>query len=146
MAKKKQAGSKNAVDLFPVVGIGASAGGIDAFKLFIKNIPPRPGIFILIQHLHPDFESNLKTILKKDSKLPLLEISDNMKIEADHIYIIPASKIVKAVDGTLKLSPRPSKPELSRPIDIFFESLAEVYQSHAIGVVLSGTASDGTRD
>jgi len=134
--------SKN---LFPVVGIGASAGGLEAFKKLIKAIPEHSGIaYILVQHLHPDHSSSLPSILQRETNIPVHEISDNVKVEPDHVYIIPANKMLVATDGILQLSPRPSKEHRNMPIDIFFSSLAEVHQSHAIGVVLSGNGADGT--
>ncbi len=132
---------------FPVVGIGASAGGLDAFKRLLKAVPENSGMaFVLVQHLDPNHESLLADLLQKVTSIPVLEISDDIKVEPDHIYIIPSNKMLIASDGILKLSPRPTKNKKDRnlPIDLFFSSLAEVHQSHAIGVVLSGTASDGT--
>jgi len=142
---KEQVKSKN---LFPVVGIGASAGGLDAFKKLLKAIPENSGIaYVLVQHLDPRRESMLPEILQKVTNIPVLEIADDVKVVPDHIYIIPSNKMLVANDGVLQLSPRPekNKNELNLPIDLFFTSLAEVHQSQAIGVVLSGTASDGTR-
>ncbi|MEO5564973.1 MAG: chemotaxis protein CheB [Chitinophagaceae bacterium] len=134
-------------NLFPVVGIGASAGGLDAFKNFVKAIPENSGMaYVLVQHLDPTHESLLPTILQKITTIPVLEISDDIKVEPDHIYIIPSNKMLVANDGVLLLSPRSTKKnERNLPIDLFFASLAEVHQSHSIGVVLSGTASDGTK-
>jgi PAS domain S-box-containing protein len=134
-------------NLFPVVGIGASAGGLEAFKRLIKAIPPQSGMaYVLVQHLHPGHESMLPNILQKVTQLPVLEITDDIKVLPDHIYIIPSNKMMIANDGILSLSPRPAgKSERNLPIDLFFTSLAEVHQSHSIGVVLSGTASDGTK-
>ena len=132
---------------FSVVGIGASAGGLDAFKKLLKAIPPNSGMaYVLVQHLDPSHESSLPEILQKVTPLPIVEISDTTKVEPNHIYVIPSNKILVATDGGFHLSARPDKAkhELNLPIDIFFSSLAEVYQSDAIGVVLSGTASDGT--
>ena len=132
---------------FPVVGIGASAGGLDAFKKLIKAIPDDSGMaYVLVQHLHPGHESFLTDILQKVTEIPVIEISDNIKVVPNHIYIIPSNKLLIANDGKLELSPRPekNKNKLNLPIDVFFTSLAEIHQSHAIGVVLSGTASDGT--
>lgn len=132
-------------NLFPVVGIGASAGGLDAFKQFIKTIPEESGMaYILVQHLDPLHESILSEILQRTTKLPVLEIQDNMKVAPDHIYIIPSNKLLIASDGILKLSPRPPKGQANLPIDVFFSSLAEVHQEHAIGVLFSGTGTDGT--
>ncbi len=132
-------------NLFPVVGIGASAGGLDAFKKLIKAIPENSGMaYILVQHLHPEHESALPEILQLFNKLPVIEISDNVHVDPNHIYVIPSNKMLVATDGVLKLSPRSVKDRLNLPIDIFFSSLAEVHQTHAIGVILSGTGSDGT--
>lgn len=131
-------------NLFPVVGVGASAGGLDAFKQLVKAIPEDSGMaYIFIQHLSPKYESILAEILQKGTKLPVLEIIDNMKVRPDHIYIIPSKKYLTANDGVLQLHPR-IKGEKANTIDIFFTSLAEIHQEHAIGVVFSGTGSDGT--
>jgi two-component system, chemotaxis family, CheB/CheR fusion protein len=134
-------------NLFPVVGIGASAGGLDAFKKLLKAIPENSGMaYVLVQHLDPSHESLLQELLQKVTNIPVLEIADDIKVEPNHIYVIPSNKMMVATDGVLLLAPRPakSKNERNLPIDLFFTSLAEVHQSHAIGVVLSGTASDGT--
>jgi len=135
-------------NLFPVVGIGASAGGLDAFKKLLKAIPEDSGMaYVLVQHLDPSHESMLPDLLQRVTKIPVLEIADDIKVEPNHIYVIPANKMMVATDGVLLLAPRPakSKNERNLPIDLFFTSLAEVHQAHAIGVVLSGTASDGTQ-
>ncbi len=134
--------SKN---LFPVVGIGASAGGLEAFKNLIKAIPENSGMaYILVQHLHPEHESALPEILQRVTNIPVVEISDNVHVDPNHIYVIPSNKTLVATDGVLKLSPRSGKDQRNMPIDVFFSSLAEVHQAHSIGVVLSGTGSDGT--
>jgi two-component system CheB/CheR fusion protein len=132
---------------FPVVGIGASAGGLDAFKKLLKAIPEKSGMaYVLVQHLDPNHESLLPELLQKVTRIPVLEISDDIKVMPDHIYVIPRNKMMVANDGILKLTPRQldNKKKHNLPIDLFFTSLANVHQSHAIGVVLSGTASDGT--
>jgi two-component system, chemotaxis family, CheB/CheR fusion protein len=132
-------------NLFPVVGVGASAGGLEAFKRLIKAIPVDSGMaYILVQHLEPTHESILTELLRKVTGIPIQEITDNARVEPNHIYIIPSNKLLTATDGVLQLSPRLPKSEKNMPIDLFFSSLAEVHQSHAIGVVLSGTATDGT--
>jgi len=134
-------------NLFPVVGIGASAGGLDAFKKLLKAIPEDSGMaYVLVQHLDPKHESMLPELLQKVTNIPVMEIADDIKVLPDHIYIIPSNKMLISNDGVLELTPRPEKNKNERnlPIDLFFTSLAEVHQSHAIGVVLSGTASDGT--
>ncbi len=130
----------------PVVGIGASAGGLEAFKKLLKAIPEDSGMaYVLVQHLDPSHESMLPALLQKVTRIPVLEITNDIKVKPDHIYVIPSNKMMIATDGVLLLAPRPAKNKKGNmPIDLFFASLAEVHQAHAIGVVLSGTASDGT--
>ena len=133
-------------NLFPVVGVGASAGGLEAFKQLLRAIPENSGLaYILVQHLDPFHESILSEILQKVTNIPVSEITDNVKVVPNHIYIIPSNKILVATDGVLKLDQRPPKPQKNMPIDIFFSSLAEIHQEHAIGIVLSGTGMDGTQ-
>ncbi|WP_375445932.1 CheR family methyltransferase [uncultured Fibrella sp.] len=143
MKKKEKILSDN---LFPVVGIGASAGGLEAFRNFIKAIPDQSGMaYVLVQHLDPNHESLLPDLLQKVTNIPVLEIADDVKVQPNHIYILPSNKMLVANDGVLQLSPRTTKKgELNLPIDLFFTSLAAIHHNHAIGIVLSGTGSDGT--
>lgn len=144
-SNKNKLHSKN---LFPVVGIGASAGGLEAFKKLLQAIPKNSGMaYVLVQHLDPAHESILPELLQKVTNIPVLEITDDIKVYPDHIYIIPSNKILLANDGVLQLGPRPEKgnPLRNFPIDLFFNSLAAVHQRYAAGIVLSGTASDGTK-
>ncbi|MBP3193213.1 CheR family methyltransferase [Natronogracilivirga saccharolytica] len=132
---------------FPIVCIGASAGGLEAFKLLIKATSEDSGMaYILVQHLDPSHDSLLPELLEKVTKIPVSEISETTDLAPDHIYVMPSNKIMVTEGGHLKLVPRPpkSKTERNLPIDTIFTSLAEVYHEHAIGVVLSGTATDGT--
>src|ERR1700722_18849614 len=139
--KKKE----RSANLFPVVGVGASAGGLEAFKRLARAIPENSGMaYILVQHLEPTHESRLMDILQKVTSIPVRAITNNVHVEPDHIYVIPSNKLLTANDGRLELSPRPQKNEKNMPIDIFFSSLSEVHQEHAIGVVLSGMGTDGT--
>lgn len=131
-------------NLFPVVGVGASAGGMDAFKSLVRAIPKESGMaFILIQHLAPQYESILADLLQKVTTIPVVEITDNIKVVPNHIYVIPSNQVVTANDGILQLEQR-VEGERVNTIDVFFTSLAEIHQDHAIGVVLSGTGNDGT--
>ncbi|HXO76306.1 MAG TPA: chemotaxis protein CheB, partial [Puia sp.] len=135
----------NTFSLFPVVGVGASAGGLEAFKRLIKEIPVNSGMaIVLVQHLEPTHESILTDLLQKFTPIPVQEVSNNVLIQPNHIYVIPSNSILTAHEGRLQLSARPPRNQKNMPIDLFFTSLAEVYQNHAIGVVLSGTATDGT--
>jgi two-component system CheB/CheR fusion protein len=128
---------------FPIIGIGASAGGLDAFKSLIKAIPEDSGMaYVLVQHLDPAHESILPEILQRLTEVPVLEITDDIHLAPDHIYVIPPNKMLVSTDGVLKLTDRTKRVNLS--IDIFFTSLADVHKEFAVGVVLSGTGSDGT--
>ena len=92
---------------FPVIGIGASAGGLEAFKKLIKAIPENSGMaYVLVQHLDPNHDSMLPELLQKVTNIPVLEISDEIKVMPDHIYIIPSNKMLVANDGVLQLSAR----------------------------------------
>ncbi|MDZ4669207.1 MAG: chemotaxis protein CheB [bacterium] len=129
---------------FPIVGIGASAGGLDAFKRLLKAIPEDSGMaYVLVQHLDPSHESILPEILQRETKIPVHEISDDIHLAPNHIYIIPANKILTSTDGVLQITPR-DKSILNLSIDIFFKSLADVHKEFAVGIVLSGNGSDGT--
>ena len=132
---------------FHVVGVGASAGGLAAFKEFIQAIPQDSGMaYVLVQHLDPKHDSLLPELLRNSTTLPVLQVSDQLVLEADHIYIIPSNKMLISNNGKLELSPRPEKEDkpLNLPINLFFETLAEVHDSFSIGVILTGNGSDGT--
>jgi two-component system CheB/CheR fusion protein len=144
MSKKRSAPSQVPQD-FTIVGLGASAGGVEAFQKFVSAIPKNSGMaYVMVLHLHPDHESLLPEILSKSTELPVLEISDEVNIRPDHIYTIPENKILITVDGVLKLLPRDGDAPLVYSIDIFFRSLGEIHQNNAVGIVLSGTGRDGT--
>jgi len=143
----KQKKPEKSANKFPVVGVGASAGGLAAFKKFLGAIPEDSGMaYVLVQHLDPKHDSLLPELLQRATRVPVLEISDDIKVEPDHIYIIPSNKMLLATDGVLKLSPRPAPKSNTRnlPINLFFSSLAAVHGPHSLGVVLTGTGSDGT--
>jgi two-component system, chemotaxis family, CheB/CheR fusion protein len=130
---------------FPIVGVGASAGGLEAFTQLLKHLPLDTGMgFVLVQHLDPEHESALAQILARATSLSVNEITDNQPILPDHVYVIPRDTSLSIEHGVLKLKPRLRVRTLHRPIDSFFESLAQDQCDRAIGVVLSGTASDGT--
>ncbi|GAA3969578.1 CheR family methyltransferase [Mucilaginibacter dorajii] len=135
----------NSAAQFPVVGIGASAGGLDAVKEFLKALPAKSGMaFVFIQHLSPNHESILPELLQKVTPFPVQAITDNIHLEQDHLYIIPQNKIVTTEDGILKLAPLHKKNKQSNTIDLFFSSLGIVHQDYAVGIVLSGSLNDGT--
>ncbi|MEO7522929.1 MAG: CheR family methyltransferase, partial [Ferruginibacter sp.] len=130
---------------FPVIGIGASAGGLDAFKELVHAIPQKPGMsFLLMQHLDPSYDTALAEILQRETILPVIDLSDEIHLEADHIYIVPANKILVIHEGKLQLELRPGRSLPIHSIDIFLSALAEIFQSHTIGILLSGMGADGT--
>lgn len=130
---------------FAIVGIGASAGELDAFKKFLENLTPDSGMaYVFVQHLSPDHDSSLPKLLASQTKVPVHEIIDDINLAPDNIYIIPENKIVTTYDGVLKLSDRDPDAKPNMPVDIFFSSLAEVHKSYAIGIVLTGNGDDGS--
>ena len=144
VSKKSEQPEKTETVPFPVAGIGASAGGLEALKIFLENLSSSTGMaFVIIQHLSPSHQSILPELLEKKTQMPVLTVEDGMRIEANHIYVIPPNTYMSIVDGHLTLSPR-ERGLLFLPIDFFFKNLGRVYQNKAIGVILSGTGSDGT--
>jgi two-component system CheB/CheR fusion protein len=143
--RKTQNSSSNNNRPVSVVGIGASAGGLEAFEQLLRALPGDTGMaYVLIQHLAPKHESILSELLSRATKLPVVEVTEGMKVQADHVYVIPPNADMSIEDGTLHLAPPNAARALRMPIDSFLRSLADTYQSRAIGVILSGTASDGT--
>ncbi|HJP90427.1 MAG TPA: chemotaxis protein CheB [Pyrinomonadaceae bacterium] len=142
--RKKQSGQRRRA-AFPIAGIGASAGGLDAFKQLLQRLPPDTDMaFVLVQHLDPDHESALTRLLSKATSMPVTEVTDNTRVAPNHVYVIPPNRKMTIADGVLKLSARKRTRGQYRSIDYFLESLAEDQRERAIGVILSGTANDGT--
>ena len=128
----------------PIVGIGASAGGLKAFTQLLQRLPANSGMaFVLVQHLDPKHVSILPELLAKATKMPVSEVKDGMPVEPNHVYVIPANVNMAIFHGVLNLMPRTEVRGLHMPIDFFLRSLAEDQGNKAIGVILSGTASDG---
>lgn len=133
---------------FHVVGIGASAGGLEALEQFFDNVPKdtTTGIaFVIVQHLSPDFKSLMSELLARRTTLPIQLVEDGIQVEADHVYLIPPKKEMIISGGRLLLSERERQQELTLPIDVFFRSLAQDCGAHAVAIVLSGGGSDGSR-
>ena len=131
--------------LFPIVGIGASAGGLEAFSELLRYLPEKTGMaFVLVQHLDPKHGSSLQEILSRTTKIPVTEITQGLLVQPDHAYVIPANTNLTIKNGILHLGSRVLTHGQHMPIDNFFRSLAESAGQPAIGVILSGTASDGT--
>jgi len=131
---------------FPVVGIGASAGGLEPITQLLKFLPPDTGMsFVLVQHLDPTHQSALTQILCRVTAMPVLEVTPNTRVEPNHVYVIPPDKRLSIEGGILRLHPRSNAGRAKRAtIDFFFETLAHDQKDGAVGVILSGTATDGT--
>jgi two-component system, chemotaxis family, CheB/CheR fusion protein len=131
---------------FPIVGIAASAGGLEAFTDLLSHLPPNTGMaFVLVQHLSPDHESLLCQILSRITALPVHEAQDGMGVEPDRVYVIPPNTQMTLSDGMLHLAPRQRTQGRYMPGDVFFKSLAAECKNKAIAVVLSGTDGDGAQ-
>jgi two-component system, chemotaxis family, CheB/CheR fusion protein len=129
-----------------VVGIGASAGGLDPLVQFFDHLPKDTGMaFVIVQHLSPDFKSVMSELLARHTPLPIHLVEDGMPVEADHVYLIPAKKEMIISGGRLLLSERDRQQELTLPIDVFFRSLAQDCGPDAVAIVLSGAGGDGSR-
>jgi two-component system CheB/CheR fusion protein len=129
---------------FPVVGIGASAGGLEAFGELLKHLPRDTGMaYVFIQHLDPSHESMLAALLSRAAPMPIHEAQDGVEYAPNCAYVIPPNTYLAITDGILRLTPRPEIRGAPMPIDYFFRSLAEHVGSMSIGIVLSGTGSDG---
>ena len=130
---------------FPIVGIGASAGGLEALDLFLKNVPPNCGMaFVIVQHLDPTHKGIMVELLQRTTFMPVAQVIDRMKIKPDHVYVIPPNRDLSILHGVLHLLEPVAPRGLRLPIDFFLCSLAEDQQEHSIGVILSGMGSDGT--
>ncbi|MDQ5908568.1 MAG: two-component system, chemotaxis family, CheB/CheR fusion protein [Pseudomonadota bacterium] len=139
--------SANPPDTFPIVGIGASAGGLAAFEAFFSGMPADldPGMaFVLVQHLAPDHKSILTDLIRHYTRMQVFEVADGMRVQPNCAYIIPPNCDMAFLNGALQLL-EPAMPRGQRlPIDFFFRSLAQDQHERAIGIILSGTGSDGT--
>jgi two-component system CheB/CheR fusion protein len=130
---------------FPIVGIGASAGGLEALEAFLKRVPEHSGIaFVVVQHLDPMHKGALVELLQRATRMPVGQAQDGLRVEKDHVYVIPPNRDLSIFRGVLKLLPQTAPRGLNLPIDCFFRSLATDQQERSIGVILSGMGSDGT--
>lgn len=128
-----------------VVCLGASAGGLDALERFFQACPPEPGAaIVVVQHLSPDHKSMMNNLLARHTAMPVTMVEDDMPIAANRVYLIPPGAIMHVTRGHLHLTPK-SPRGLTLPIDIFLSSLAETFGKQAVGIILSGTGTDGTR-
>ena len=131
---------------FPVVAIGASAGGLEAVTQLLQNLSPNTGMaYIYVQHLSPNHESILVALLSKITKMKVQNIEGMEKMVPNNVYVIPYNRDIEVRDGHIGLIPRPKNKSSNLSIDVLFSSLAETHKENVIGIVLSGAASDGTR-
>ncbi len=136
---------QNRTDSFPIVGLGASAGGLEALEEFFKNMPASSGMaFVVIMHQAAKHVSLMPELLDKCTQMDVTAIQDRMSVKKNHVYIVPPGKKVDLFNGTLLLTDLPEKHVAPLPIDHFFRSLAEECRELAVAIVLSGTGTDGT--
>lgn len=140
-------GALHAVDSSPacIVGLGASAGGLEALEVFFDQMPSDTGMaFIVVQHLSPDYKSLMGEILRKYTTMPIFEVEHDMPVQSNRIYLIPPRKIMTIEGGRLQLTASVRHSGIQLPIDTFFRSLAASCGSRAVGIVMSGTGTDGS--
>ncbi|CAM3066023.1 chemotaxis protein CheB [Flavobacterium frigoris] len=130
---------------FPIIGIGASAGGLEAMEVFFKNMPQNPGMaFVVIQHLDPTHVGILPELLQRVTSMKVLQAADQLTVKLNHIYVIPPNKSLTILNGALHLFAPIQTRWLRLPIDIFFRSLALDRLGKSVGIILSGMGSDGS--
>jgi two-component system CheB/CheR fusion protein len=130
---------------FPIVGIGTSAGGLEALEQFFTNMPIDTGMaFVVIQHLDPNYVGILPELIQRTTYMNVIQVTDHLQVESNHVYVIPHNKSMSVLNGFLHLFEPVKTRGLRLPIDIFFRSLADDQQGKSIGIILSGMGSDGT--
>jgi two-component system, chemotaxis family, CheB/CheR fusion protein len=130
---------------FPIVGVGASAGGLEALSQLLSGLPAQPGLaVVVVQHLDRHYESQLAALLQSNTSLRVVDATHGVAVVPDHVYVIQPNTNVAIVDGVLSVTPRPDSRQPHYPVDHFLRSLAAVQGPFAVGVILSGTGSDGT--
>ena len=129
----------------PIVGIGASAGGLEALEQFLSHVPAGSGLaFVIVQHLDPTRKGIMPELLQRTTRMKVLQVKDRTPVRSDCVYVIPPNKDLSILHGVLHLLPPTTARGLRLPVDYFFRSLAQDQQEHSIGVILSGMGSDGT--
>ncbi|HLP49883.1 MAG TPA: chemotaxis protein CheB [Chitinophagales bacterium] len=143
---KKRPTTDNLIAASYIIGVGASAGGLEAITSLFENIPDHTGFaYIIVQHLSPDHKSLMAELLSKHTTMKVVEAEDGMQLMTDCVYVLPSKKFMKVDDGRLRLKEKAKTHQPNNAIDVFFESLAVQYKERAIGIVLSGTGTDGTK-
>jgi chemotaxis response regulator CheB len=130
---------------FLIVGIGASAGGVQALKEFFEHLPKKTGMaYVVILHLSPDHDSRLAEVLQSSTEMPVKQVTEKIKVEPDHVYVVPPNQHLAMQDGAIIVSPNTQIEERRAPVDIFFRTLAEEHGTRAVAVILSGTGANGS--
>lgn len=130
--------------MLPVVGLGGSAGGIDALRGFFEHMPGNSGLaFVVVMHLSPEHESVLAEILQKSTSMPVVQVMQSVRVEPDKVYVIPPRKTLRTFDGFLQLGDLPPTRVRHVAVDVFFRTLADTHGPHATAIVLSGADGDG---
>jgi two-component system, chemotaxis family, CheB/CheR fusion protein len=146
MAKSTLARKRKLISPTHIIGIGASAGGMEAIHDLFDNMPANTGFsFVVVQHLSPDHKSLMAELLSKHTAMQVREASHNIAVEPDCIYVIPTKKLISIRNGRLQLDEKVKSRAPNHAIDIFFESLAKDQKKKAVGIILSGTGTDGTK-
>lgn len=128
-----------------IVGVGASAGGVDAIKRFFEHVPPDAGMsYVVILHLSPDYDSKLAEVIQTVTTIPVSRVLERTKVVRDHIYVVPPNQHLTMIGGDLVVSKNVQVEDRRAPVDIFFRTLAETHGSRAVCVVLSGTGANGS--
>jgi two-component system CheB/CheR fusion protein len=143
-ANTSESASSRPRERFPIVGIGASAGGLEALRELLNALPAHTGMaFVIVQHLEPTYTSQLAEILSRATAMPVIQTGEGQLVQPDHVFVIPPNAVMIIKNGILHLAPRSESLTPHNPIDIFFQSLAADRGRDSVGVVLSGAASDG---
>lgn len=141
----KKSQKKNSDELFPIVGIGASAGGLEALECFFKNIPAKNNMaFVIVTHLDPEHQSIMTELVQKQTSMPVFTIKNGISIAPNTVYVIPPNKNTSLKNGKLMLSVQKEPHYTNLPVNFFFRSLAKAYGEYAIAVILSGLGADGS--
>ena len=139
------ANNKPDADQFLITGLGASAGGIQAFQEFFQHVPEKSDIaYVVILHLSPDHDSRLAQVLQSVTKMPVMQITEKMKVQPNHVYVVPPNQHLTMEDGHIVVSPNIQIEDRRAPIDIFFRTLAEEHGTRSIAIILSGTGANGS--
>jgi chemotaxis methyl-accepting protein methylase len=145
VARKTAPGASSAVYSFPIIGIGTSAGGLEALEHFLTHVPRNSGMaFVIVQHLDPTRKGIMPELLQRSTVMKVIQVKDRTAVQPNCVYVIPPNKDMSILHGVLHLLEPASPRGLRLPIDFFLRSLAQDRQEHSIGVILSGMGSDGT--